>query len=137
MQLIRDGQGRLAARWCLITDTRRYRRRAAARKALAAGVRVSVLGVGTAQGGPVPLAGRWLPARCAMAIMTLARRDDAALAALAAAGGGRYVADDRRSDATSTHCAPSCVPAPTTHGQRSARRRNGRTADRGCCCRCC
>jgi Ca-activated chloride channel family protein len=74
----------------LITDQADAGADAAARKAEAAGVRVSVLGVGTSQGGPVPLAdGGFL--HDAQGRMTLARRDDAALAALAAAGGGRYV----------------------------------------------
>ena len=63
---------------------------AAARKALAAGVRVSVLGVGSAQGGPVPQDGGGF-LHDAQGRIELARRDDAGLAALAAAGGGRYV----------------------------------------------
>src|SRR3546814_10264359 len=59
---------------------------AAARKARAGGVQVSVLGVGTPQGGPVPQAdGGFL--HDAQGNMLLARRDDAALGALAAAGG--------------------------------------------------
>ncbi|MEP6897767.1 MAG: tetratricopeptide repeat protein, partial [Rhodanobacter sp.] len=63
----------------------------AARKANAAGVQVSVLGVGTTQGGRVPLDdGVFL--HDAQDHMTLARRDDASLARLAAAGGGVYVA---------------------------------------------
>jgi Ca-activated chloride channel family protein len=75
----------------LITDQADAAADAAARKAKAAGVQVSVLGVGTPQGGPVPLSdGGFL--RDAQGGMTLARRDDAALGALAAAGGGRYVA---------------------------------------------
>lgn len=74
----------------LITDQADAAADAAARKANAAGVRVSVLGVGTPQGGPVPLAdGGFL--HDARGRMMLARRDDGALAALAAAGGGRYV----------------------------------------------
>ncbi|WP_108471961.1 tetratricopeptide repeat protein [Rhodanobacter thiooxydans] len=85
----------------LITDQADAAAEAAARKAQAAGVRVSVLGVGTPQGGPVPLPdGGFL--RDAQGGMLLARRDDAALAALAAAGGGRYVAmsaDQRDVDA--------------------------------------
>ena len=75
----------------LITDRADAAAVAAARKANDAGVHVSVLGVGTPQGGPVPLPdGGFL--RDAQGGMLLARRDDAALAALAAAGGGRYVA---------------------------------------------
>jgi Ca-activated chloride channel family protein len=45
--------------------------------------------VGTAQGGPVPLADGFL--HDAQGHLLLAKRDDGALAALAAAGGGRYV----------------------------------------------
>jgi Ca-activated chloride channel family protein len=75
----------------LITDQADADAVAAARKALASGVRVSVLGVGTPQGAPVPLAdGGFL--HDAQGHMQLAGRDDAALTALAAAGGGRYEA---------------------------------------------
>lgn len=75
----------------LITDRVDGNADDAARKAQADGVKVSVLGVGTPQGGPVPLAeGGFL--QDAQGGMALARRDDAGLAALAAAGGGRYVA---------------------------------------------
>ncbi|MEN6540221.1 MAG: colicin transporter, partial [Mizugakiibacter sp.] len=64
---------------------------ASARRAHAAGVRVSVLGVGTARGAPVARAeGGFL--EDARGDVVVARRDDRALAALAAAGGGRYVA---------------------------------------------
>ena len=87
--LIRDakvGGGSLV----LITDTADADAQQAARQARAAGVRVSVLGVGTAHGGPVPLPeGGFL--RDAQGQVALAARDDAALGALAAAGGGRYV----------------------------------------------
>ncbi|MFK2902937.1 VWA domain-containing protein [Dyella ginsengisoli] len=87
----------------LITDRADAAAQAAARRALAQGVRVSVLGVGTAGGGPVPLAeGGFL--RDAQGNLELARRDDAALAALAAAGGGRYVpASDDHSDIDALH----------------------------------
>ena len=75
----------------LITDQADTAADAAARKALAAGVRVSVLGVGSVHGGPVPLPeGGFL--HDAQDRMVLAARDDAALDALARAGGGVYVA---------------------------------------------
>ncbi|WP_266157387.1 VWA domain-containing protein [Dyella silvatica] len=70
---------------------------AAARKARAAGIRVSVLGVGTTQGGQIALGDdQFLHA--ANGGLEMAKRDDGALAALAEAGGGRYVlmSDDRR-----------------------------------------
>ena len=81
----------------LITDKVDAGAQAAARRALAQGVRVSVLGIGTTAGGPVPLAGGGF-LRDEQGNLELARRDDAALAALAAAGGGRVVpaSDDQR-----------------------------------------
>ncbi len=75
----------------LITDTADASAQQAARKALAEGVRVSVLGVGTPQGAPVSLpTGGFL--HDANGNLQLAGRNDAALSALAQAGGGRYVA---------------------------------------------
>jgi len=63
---------------------------AAAQRARAAGMRVSVLGIGTAQGAPVPLAaGGFL--KNAGGDIVLPKLDAAALAALADAGGGRYL----------------------------------------------
>ncbi len=73
----------------LVTDSADASAQAAARKALSGGVRVSVLGVGTSQGGPVPLADDSF-LRDAQGGVSMARRDDDALRALAAAGGGRY-----------------------------------------------
>jgi len=102
VKLIRDAKvdnGSLV----LITDTADAAATAAARKARAEGVRVSVLGVGTPQGGPVALAnGGFL--HDAQGNLVLARRDDAALAAVADAGGGIYVpmTDDDR-DVASLH----------------------------------
>lgn len=74
----------------LIADSAGEGAREAARKALAAGVHVSVLGVGTPQGAPVPLPGGGF-LHDAKGQLQLAGRDDAALAAVASAGGGRYV----------------------------------------------
>jgi Ca-activated chloride channel family protein len=81
----------------LVTDDADAAAQAAARKALADGVRVSVLGIGTAQGGPVPLSDNSFQ-RDAQGGVTLARRNDDALRALAASGGGQYVpmTDDDR-----------------------------------------
>ncbi|MDR3387319.1 MAG: VWA domain-containing protein [Rudaea sp.] len=63
---------------------------AAARRALAAGVRVSVLGIGSEQGAPVALPqGGFL--KNAAGDIVLPKLDAGALAAVAAAGGGRYV----------------------------------------------
>ena len=88
--LIHDAKAE-AGSLVLITDRADAAAQAAARKARAEGIRVSVLGVGTPQGGPVPL-GDDSFLHDAHGDLVLARRDDAALAALAAAGGGRYVA---------------------------------------------
>lgn len=112
--LIHDGKAG-GGSLVLITDHADAAADAAARKADAAGVQVSVLGVGTPQGGPVPLSdGGFL--RDAQGDISLARRDDTALAALAAAGGGRYVAmtaDQRDIDAlhTQLRMAPATVAA--------------------------
>ncbi|QNK00006.1 tetratricopeptide repeat protein [Dyella telluris] len=94
--LIRDakvGGGSLV----LVTDDAGDAAQAAARKAAADGVRVSVLGMGTAQGGPVPLSDQGFQ-RDEHGDMLLARRNDSALRALAASGGGQYVpmTDDNR-----------------------------------------
>ncbi|MDW2980316.1 tetratricopeptide repeat protein [Rhodanobacter sp. KK11] len=102
----------------LITDQVDAAAEAAARKADADGVHVSVLGVGTPQGGPVPLPdGGFL--RDAQGDMLLARRDDAALAALAAAGGGRYVAmsADQR-DVEALHAQLRRTKATLADGER-------------------
>jgi Ca-activated chloride channel family protein len=94
--LIRDakaGGGDLV----LITDGADAAAEAAARKARGEGVRVSVLGIGTPQGSPVP-DGEGGLLRDSRGNVVVARRDDDALRALAEAGGGRYVAmadDDR------------------------------------------
>jgi Ca-activated chloride channel family protein len=114
--LIHDGKAG-GGSLVLITDQADAAADAAARKAQAAGVRVSVLGVGTSQGGPVPLPdGGFL--RDAQGGMLLARRDDAALAALAAAGGGRYVAmtTDHR-DIDDLHAQLRNAPATLAAGQ--------------------
>ncbi|MFZ0871133.1 MAG: VWA domain-containing protein, partial [Rhodanobacter sp.] len=100
----------------LITDQADAAADAAARKANAAGVQVSVLGVGTPQGGPVPLAGGGF-LHDAQDHMTLAGRDDAALTALATAGGGRYVpmsAD--RSDIDAMHAQLRSGPVNAVNG---------------------
>ncbi|KRE85548.1 colicin transporter [Rhodanobacter sp. Soil772] len=114
--LIRDGKAS-GGSLVLITDQADAAAEAAARKANAAGVQVSVLGVGTPQGGPVPLPdGGFL--RDAQGGMLLARRDDATLAALATAGGGRYVAmsADQR-DVDALHAQLRSAKATLADGQ--------------------
>jgi Ca-activated chloride channel homolog len=101
----------------LVTDQADAAADAAARKANAAGVHVSVLGVGTPQGGPVPLPdGGFL--QDAHGNVALARRDDAALAALAAAGGGRYVAmTPDQQDVDMLHGQLRLAPTTVADGQ--------------------
>jgi Ca-activated chloride channel family protein len=75
----------------LMTDQADASALAAARRAHSAGVDVSVLGIGTPQGGAMEQAeGGFV--RDAQGNMDMAKRDDAQLSALAAAGGGSYVA---------------------------------------------
>ncbi len=89
MTLVRDGEAD-GASLVLITDQTDATATSAAAQARAAGLRVSVLGVGTAHGGPVPQADGGL-LHDAQGNLVLAPRADRDLAALAAAGGGRYV----------------------------------------------
>ncbi len=113
MQDAKAGGGSLV----LITDQADAAASVAARKVLAAGVHVSVLGVGSAQGGPVPLPeGGFL--RDAKGELVLAARDDAALAALARAGGGRYVvmSGDQR-DIDALHAELRKAPTAAASGQ--------------------
>ncbi|SFR90793.1 Ca-activated chloride channel family protein [Dyella sp. OK004] len=74
----------------LMTDSADAAAAAAARKARAEGVNVSVLAVGTTQGGPVPMGDGGL-LRGEHGDVVLAQRDDASLQAVAEAGGGRFV----------------------------------------------
>ena len=73
----------------LVTDDADASAKAAARAARAAGVRVDVLGIGTAQGAPVPQADGGFE-RDRSGSVRIARRDDNALRQVADAGGGRY-----------------------------------------------
>ncbi len=84
------GAGAGDASLVLLTDQADAAALRAARDARSAGVRVSVLGIGTPRGGPMPQADGEL-AHDESGNILLAPRDDAALQALAAAGGGRYV----------------------------------------------
>lgn len=84
----------------LVTDHADAKATAAAQRARAAGDRVSVLGMGTTRGGPVPSPdGGFLKDDSGTVI--LAARDDASLAAVASAGGGRFVpVADGKADVT-------------------------------------
>jgi Ca-activated chloride channel family protein len=74
----------------LVTDGAGARAIDAARRARDAGVRVSVLGIGTAQGAPIADSDGGFQ-KDENGTVLMAARDDAALGALASAGGGRYV----------------------------------------------
>ncbi|UPG95066.1 tetratricopeptide repeat protein [Luteibacter aegosomatissinici] len=82
----------------VVTDRADAAAVAAARRALAAGDRVSVLGIGTPRGGPITTDdGQFLKDEQGRIVM--APRDDDSLRALATAGGGAYaVASDDRGD---------------------------------------
>lgn len=116
VKLIHDANAKTGS-LVLITDQADAAADVAARKASEAGVRVSVLGVGTPQGGPVPQSeGGFL--HDAQGHMVLAGRDDAVLAALAAAGGGRYVpmtAD--QADITALHAGLRVGSATRVRGE--------------------
>ena len=93
----------------LITDDADNAAQAAAREALLSGVHVSVLGVGTPQGAPVPQGDTGF-AHDEQGNMVVARRDDRDLSNLAQAGGGRYVVmseDSRDITALHTQLQPS------------------------------
>jgi len=102
----------------LITDQADAAAEAAARQALAAGVHVSVLGVGSPQGGPIPLPeGGFLHDDKGQ--MVLASRDDAALDALARAGGGAYVPMSAgQQDIDTLHAQLRSAPGTSASGQR-------------------
>ncbi|HET9049676.1 MAG TPA: VWA domain-containing protein [Chiayiivirga sp.] len=87
-QLLRDG-GHNEGDLLLITSDAGQAAIAAAQKARAAGLRISVLGVGTEQGAPIPRPGGGFVTDAA-GNMVLPRLDTAGLRALATTGGGRY-----------------------------------------------
>lgn len=98
----------------VVTDTAGAAAIAAARAARAAGIRVSVLGVGKPDGVPVTLANGSLLTDAAGNVV-IARRDDASLRALAAAGGGTYV--PMREDHSDVAALEAALP--TDHGTRT------------------
>ena len=89
VKLVHDAKAS-AGSLVLITDQADAAAIAAARIAKESGVRVSVLGVGTPHGGPVPQPGGGF-LHDARGNIALVGRDDAALSAVARAGGGIYV----------------------------------------------
>lgn len=83
-----DQGGAVEGSLVLVTDDVDSDAIAAARRAHAAGARVSVLGVGSGKGAPIKSGGGFL--KNAQGDIVMARRNDAHLRALAQAGGGRY-----------------------------------------------
>lgn len=88
VQLLADA-GHNRGQMLLITDNADSRALDAARRARAAGLEVSVLGVGTTQGAPVPQArGGFLLDN--LGAILIPKLDESSLRELARAGGGRY-----------------------------------------------
>lgn len=96
----------------------------AARKAYAAGVRVDVLGVGTAQGAPVPGTDGG-SAHGSNGDMRLSQRDDAALRELARAGGGRYAPLQTDGSGVAVLGAPNAVQGGADHRESAQLWRDG------------
>lgn len=88
LQLMTDA-GFASGDLLLLTDRADPRDAAAAVEAVAAGLRVSVLGIGTAEGAPIALRGGGF-LRDAAGNMLLPALDERSLQALAQAGGGSY-----------------------------------------------
>lgn len=107
----------------LVTDDADAAAVQAAKQAYKQGVRVSVLGVGTRKGAPVPLpGGGFLQDRRGDIVM--ARRDDAVLRRLADAGGGIYV--PMQADGSDVKRLLAMVPAG--HGQLARQRDDARSS---------
>lgn len=107
----------------LVTDTADDAAIDAARVARADGIRVDVLGVGTASGAPVPQTGGGF-ARGPDGL-SMARRNDEALAAVAAAGGGRYAALQPDGGGAAAFGAPVAASGHASHGERAQILRDG------------
>lgn len=107
----------------LLADSADSAADSAAQRARAAGVRVSVLGIGSAQGAPVALPqGGFL--KDANGNIVLPKLDATALQAIAQAGGGQYVAptpDARDIDAVLA-AAPSATATPVKNAQATSER---------------
>lgn len=107
----------------LVTDTADQAAVAAARDAHAQGIRVDVLGIGTAQGAPVPRQGGGFANDAHGPLM--ARRDDAALRAVAKAGGGQYVVLRADGTGVTALAAPQTETGRASHGERAQVWRDG------------
>lgn len=107
----------------LVTDTAGDAAVAAARAAYAQGIRVDVLGMGTAQGAPVPRSGGGFASGTQG--LLLARRDDGKLRAVASAGGGSYAALQSDGNGVAALGVPSARRGGLDHGEHARLWRDG------------
>lgn len=107
----------------LVTDTAGAAAVAEAKAARAKDIRVDVLGVGTAQGAPVPQRGGGFANGANGPLM--ARRDDAALRAVANAGGGRYAILQADGGGVAALAPPTVETGHVSRGQRAQLWRDG------------
>jgi Ca-activated chloride channel homolog len=107
----------------LVTDTADDAAVAAAKSARSRGIRVDVLGIGTAQGAPVPQQNGGFASDTHGVLM--ARRDDAALRAVARAGGGHYVVLDDAGTSVATLGKPTAQSARASYAERARLWRDG------------
>lgn len=108
----------------LVTDDAGRAAVAAARRARAAGVRVDVLGIGTAQGAPVPLPQGGFQ-HGGDGGVHVARRDDAVLLDVADAGGGRYAPLQADGSGVTAIGPPEAMQGATASAQRARLWRDG------------
>ena len=107
----------------LVTDTADDAAVAAAKAARSRGIRVDVLGIGTAQGAPVPRHKGGFASGAHGVLM--ARRDDAALRAVARVGGGRYVVLNDAGTSVAALGKPVAESASASHAERTRLWRDG------------
>lgn len=107
----------------LVTDTAGAAAVAEAKAAHAKSIRVDVLGVGTAQGAPVPQRGGGFANGPNGPLM--ARLDDAALRAVAHAGGGRYAVLQPDGGGVAALPSPTVEAGRASRGQRAQLWRDG------------
>jgi len=122
VQLLHDAHVR-GGEIIVVTDHADAAAVAAARKARADGIRIDVLGIGTAQGAPVPESGGGFASGASGTL--LARRDDALLRALAAAGGGEYAVLPLDGGATPAFASPVAMAGHASHAERGQIWRDG------------
>lgn len=107
----------------VVADTAGAAAIAAARAAHAQGIRVDVLGIGTAQGAPVPRAGGGFASGGQGLLMV--RRDDGALRAVAAAGGGQYVVMQADGSGAAAFAPPLAEAGGTSRSEHAQLWRDG------------